>query len=139
MNNAVWLFQALPVWYFSALEHPLRSGAFAVLPALGTISLVVGLILGLGAGERRLLLFLIPFAFSELHVAIAGALRGQLPAAANGPLLLVFIVAQVMLVAYLIYCLVGARRAAAALAAFSLTYAVFAGFVASMSFSDDWL
>jgi hypothetical protein len=84
-------------------------------------------------------LFLIPFAFSQMFVAIAGALRGHLRGPSNGPPLLLFIAVQVVLVAYLVYRLGGARKSAAALAAFSLTYALFAAFVAGMSLSDDWL
>ena len=139
MNNAVWLFQALPIWYFSTIVHPLSAGPLTAVPALGIISLVVGLTLGLSGREPRLLLFLIPFAFSQLFVAIAGALRGCLAGASSGPPLLLFILVQVVLVGYLIYRLAGARGAAVALAAFSLTYALFADFVASMSFSNDWL
>jgi hypothetical protein len=139
MDNAIWLFQALPKWYFSTVVHPLSAGPLSALPALGVISLVVGLKLGLRGREPRLLLFFIPFAFSQIFVATAGALRGQLPGASSGLPLLLFIVAQVVLVAYLIYSLAGARRAAVALAAFSLTYALFADFVASMSFSNEWL
>jgi hypothetical protein len=109
MNNAVWLFWALPIWYFSTIVHPLSAGPLSAVPALGVISLVVGLTLGLSGREPRLLLFLIPFAFSQLFVAIAGALRGQLPGASSGLPLLLFIVVQVVLVAYLIYRLEGAR------------------------------
>jgi hypothetical protein len=112
MDNAIWLFQALPKWYFSTVVHPLSAGPLSALPVLGVISLVVGLKLGLSGRDPRLLLFFIPFAFSQLFVATSGALRGQLPGASSGLPLFLFIVVQVVLVAYLIYGLAGARGAA---------------------------
>jgi len=139
MGNAIWLFWALPKWFFSTFMHPLDAGLLSTVPALGIISLFVGLTLGLIGREPRLLLFFIPFTLSQLLVSIAGALRGQLPGASSGNPLLLFMLLHVVLVAYLIYFLVGARGAAAALAVFSLTYALFAALVASMSFSDNWL
>jgi len=139
MRNAIWLFLALPNWCFSTIVNPLSAGPLSAIPALGVISLVVGLILALSGREPRLFLFLIPFTLSQLFVAIAGALRGQLREESSLTPSLLFIVVQVVLVAYLIYYLAGARGAAVALAAFSLTYALFAGFVAGMSFSDNWL
>lgn len=141
MGNAVWLFWALPKWFFSTVMHPLDAGPLSTVPALGVIFLLAGLTLGLIGREPRLLLFLVPFAFSQIFVSIAGALRGQLRGASSELplLLLLFVAAEVVLVIYLIYYLAGARGAAAAFAVFSLTYALFAAFVASMSFSDTWL
>jgi hypothetical protein len=139
MGNALWLFQALPEWYFSAVVHPLSAGLLSAVPALGTVLLAVGLALGLVARKSRLLLFLIPFALSQFFVAAAGVLRGQLPGTSSTLPQLLFITVQIVLVGYLIYCVAGARGAAVALAAFSLSYAFFASFIAAMSFSNVWL
>jgi hypothetical protein len=139
MNNAMWLFEALPIWYFATIANPLGAGPLSAIPVVGTISLVAGLTLASMKGEPRFFLFLIPFSLSQFFGAIAGALRGQLPGYSSGPLISLFIVIQVLLAAYLIYTLVGARAAALPLAVFSLTYALHAAFVASMSFSNDWL
>ena len=139
MGNALWLFQALPEWYFSAAAHPLSAGLLSAVPALGTVLFAVGLALGFIAREPRLLFFLIPFALSQFFVATAGVLRGQLPGTSTMLPQLLFIAVQIVLVTYLIYCVAGARRAAVALAAFSLTYAFFASFIAAMSFSNVWL
>jgi len=136
MENALWLFQALPKWYFSTVMHPLSADALSAVPALGTVSLADGLTLGLIGREPRLFLFLIPFAFSQFFMAVAGVLRGELPGASSTLPQLFFIVVQIVLVAYLIYYVAGARGAAVVLAAFSLTYALFASFVAAMSFGN---
>ncbi len=139
MTNAVWLLLALPLWYFVTLGDPLGAGPLSAVPVFGTICLVAGLILGLSERPRRLFLFLIPATASELFVATAGAMRGQLPGESSHPALLLFIGFQVVFSGYLIYGLKGARWAAVALALFSVSYALFAAFVAAMAFSDRWL
>src|SRR5258708_3346028 len=139
MKNALWLFQALPNWYFSAVVHPLSAGPLSAVPALGTVLLAVGLVLGLNGREPRLLLFLIPFAFSQSFVAVAGVLRGQLSGTSSTLPQLLFIAVPIVLVAYLIYYVAGERGAAVAWAASSLTYAFFSCFVAAMSFGNVWL
>lgn len=147
MANALWLLLALPLWYFASVASPFAAGALSLVPAIGTLSLVIGLVLAFVQRRRELLLFLFPLALSELLMIIAGAMRGQVhmgqasPALvnfANGGLF-VFVAVQVAVSAYLFYLLKGARSAAAGLAIFSITYGVAAAFVAGMSFSDVWI
>lgn len=40
MGNAIWLFFALPEWYFSTILQPFSAGPLTVIPALGIVSLV---------------------------------------------------------------------------------------------------
>jgi hypothetical protein len=89
--------------------------------------------------ERKLVAFLIPATASELLVAIAGALRGKLTEGAADVPLLLFIGLQLALATYLVRMTEDARRAAIFLALFSVTYALFAAFVAGMAFADTWL
>jgi hypothetical protein len=141
MGNAIWLITALPGWYLAAVAAPFSAGALTLVPAIGSVSLAVGLILGAIQRRRGLLLFLIPLVLSEGLVAIAGLLRGQVPSDSVllEPSLLGFIAVQFAVAGYLIYRMRGARAAASAFSVFSVTYAAFGGFVAAMSFTDQWV
>jgi hypothetical protein len=145
MANAFWLLVALPLWYFASVASPFT--AVSLVPAVGALSLVIGLALSFFQRRRELLFFLIPLALSELLMIIAGAMRGQGHLGQASPVLVnftngglfVFMAVQVAVSAYLLCLLKGARSAAAALAIFSVTYAAAAAFVAGMSFTDVWI
>ena len=139
MNGALRLLLALPAWYFSSILWPFAAGPLSAIPAFGTLCLVLGLLLGLAKRDLRLGFFIIPVALSEVLVAVAGASIGRLPDAASQLPLLLFIAIQVVVAGYLIYRVEESRKAAFALAVFSVTYALFAAFVAGMAFSDVWL
>ena len=139
MDSALWLVLALPAWYFATLTSPFSAGALTLVPALGAISLAAGVVLAVKSRQRRLAIFLIPFAFSEVLVAVAGALRGQVDGFTANAILMTFLAMQVGFSGWLVYRLKGARTAASALAIFSITYALFGAFIAVMSFADTWL
>lgn len=42
MGNAIWLFFALPDWYFSSILAPFSAGVLSTIPAAGIICLLVG-------------------------------------------------------------------------------------------------
>lgn len=141
MGNALWLLIVTPKWYFSTVAVPLAAGLLTFIPALSVVGLLVGIATGILSGERRLLLFLLPFSDNELLVAIAGFARGRFREsnATMSGVQLGFLAAQIVAMIYLVYVSKSARISAVLLAAFTLTYAVFSMFVASMSFSDTWL
>lgn len=143
MGNSVWLLTALPSWYLDAATHPSSAEALTVVPAIGLVSLLLGMILGAMRPRQELLWFLLLFVSSEALVGIAGAMRGQVRAGTSirilGVALYAFLGFQLAASAYLIYRIRGTRASAAALAVFSLTYAAAAVFVASMSFADEWV
>lgn len=139
MKTAAWLFLVLPQWYFGLALKAFAVGAFAIVPAVGALSLAVGAVLGLRKRRADFLLFLLPVALSHVLVATAGAFRGQLNSDRNAPILLAFMILQALTGAYLVYRAKGARIAAGALFIFTLTYALVAAFVAAMAFSDSWL
>ena len=139
MYNAVWLFLALPKWYFSTILVPFSTNLLTLIPMLGILSLAIGVLLGLLQGRRDLLLFLLLPAASQALVVISGLMRGEFPDGASDPYLWAFILLQVAAAGYLVFRLSGARWAATALAIFSVSYARFAALVAGMSFADIWL
>jgi hypothetical protein len=139
MNNAMWLLTALPTWFLEAAADPFGSGALTLVPAVGLLALVVGVIAGVLRRRRELLWFLLLFAFSEALVAIAGGMRGQLRGSLLNAAMWAFLAAQAAASAYLVYRIRGARLSAVSLGFFSLTYACAASLIASMSFSDVWL
>ncbi len=139
MGNAIWLILAVPQWYFSTVLQPTSGGMLTAVPAVGVLALAVGLMLAFTRRERRLFLFMIPFGASELFVATAGVLRGQLRGSSGELILLTFLALQLLLAGFLIFRSKRNRRAASAFAIFSVTYAAFAAFIAGMSFTDDWL
>ena len=142
MGNAIWLLRVLPDWFLTTVADPFSAGALSLVPAVGTVSLAVGLIIAVIQRHRGLLLFLLPFLFSECLVALAGIMRGQVSSDGATILqvaLLAFLAIQVGICGYLTYRLKGARWAGTALSIFSIAYAAFSMFVATMSFTDTWL
>ena len=142
MNNAIWLLGALPSWFFDRATHPFSAGALTLIPAIGLLSLALGVITGAIKRRRDLLWFLLPSALSQGLVAIAGIMRGQVPYSGITALtvgILTFMAAQFIICGYLIYRVKGARVSATALSVFSVTYATFSVFVAGMSFTDNWI
>jgi len=139
MGNAIWLFLALPQWYFSAIFRPFAEGLFTAIPSLGIVCLAIGIILGVIGRKPSLLIFLFLPAMSQALVAAAGLMRGTLRYEAYEPILWAFLLLQVTVAGYLVYRLKNARPAAAALGIFTISYAFFAWFVAAMAFGDTWV
>jgi hypothetical protein len=139
MGNAFWLFFALPQWYFSAALNPLSEGVLTAVPAVGSLCLAIGVIWAAVNRQMLTLIFLISPAASQLFVAAAGFLRGEVHGSTTGAALIVFLILQLVLISYLVYRLHGARFAASAFAVFCMSYALAAAFVASMAFNDSWL
>lgn len=141
MNDAVDLFLQTPGWYLSAWGTLFQGDSllFGLGTGAGAIGLLLGVALGIRRREARLLWFLLSPTLSQVYLVVAGLFRGQL---SGGPLALVFgifMAAQLVLLSVLLFRLCGARLPGAALSVFGISYALFAAFVAGMSFADDWL
>jgi hypothetical protein len=139
MGNAIWLFFALPDWYFSSILAPFSAGVLSMIPAAGIVCLLVGGVWGAVKRRLGLLIFLLLPLLSQVLVAVAGYMRGEVDSDTSGVVLSVFFWSQAAIAAYFVFRLKGARLPAVLLSLFSLSYAVFASFVASMSFGDVWL
>ncbi len=139
MGNAIWLTFALPEWYFSSILAPFSAGLLTAIPALGIVGLAIGAVWGLMKRRRGLLMFLLLPAASQVLVVVAGFMRGLLRDEASQPFLLAFLLLQIVVAGFFVFHLNGARLPAAALAVFTVSYALFAAFVAAMAFSDTWL
>jgi hypothetical protein len=141
MGNAVWLFFAVPTWYFSEITSPFSAGLLTAIPALGTLSLAIGVVLGILKRKSGLLVFLLLPAASQIFVVVAGFMRGAFRSDSNqlGLLIWTFVLLQIAGAGYIVWRLKGARGSATALAFFTSSYALFAAFIATMAFSDDWL
>lgn len=140
MGNATWLFWALPDWFFSSILSPLQAGPLSLIPSAGTICLAIGLALAIfGHRQPRLLGFFIPILLTQAFVALAGFMRGQLATDSATAVIYAFFAVQLVLAGLLIYRATSARMAAAFLALFALSYAWFAGFIAGMAFTNQWL
>jgi hypothetical protein len=139
MGNAEWLFLALPEWFFSALLSPLGAGPLSAIPAAGAVALIVGIVLGVLKREARLLSFAGPFVASQIFVAVSGLMRGRLMNDPAGQFVLAFLLVQLVGCCVLIYWIKGSRLAATSLTAFSVSYALFTAFVATMAFTDSWV
>jgi hypothetical protein len=142
VGNALWLFFAVPKWYCSTIVSPFSAGALSAIPALGILSLAIGVVVGLAKREASLLAFLLPSAASQILVVVAGFLRGAFQHDPNHLALWIigtFMLLQIVGAAYIVWRLEGARWPAAAIAIFTSSYASFAAFVAGMAFSDNWL
>jgi hypothetical protein len=71
VGNALWLFFAVPKWYCSTIVSPFSAGALSAIPALGILSLAIGVVVGLAKREASLLAFLLPSAASQILVVLA--------------------------------------------------------------------
>ena len=137
MGNAVWLFFALPEWYFSSILQPFGAGILTAVPAVGILALAVGIAWGVAKRRLGLAIFLTLPAASQALVVVAGLLRGKVH---NSDMMLwMFLLLQAIAAGCFVFRLKSARIPASALTVFALSYAFFASFVASMSFSDMWL
>jgi tetrahydromethanopterin S-methyltransferase subunit C len=142
VGNALWLFRAVPVWYCSTIASPFGAGYLTAIPALGILSLAIGVVAGFAKRELSLLIFLLPLAASQILVVVAGFLRGAFIRDPNYLALWIigtFMLLQIAGAAYIVWRLKGARWPAAAIAIFTSSYASFAAFVAAMAFTDSWL
>lgn len=140
MGNAIWLFTALPGWFFPSILSPLQAGPLSLIPSAGIACLLIGLVLAiLGRRQPRLFAFVIPVLLTQGFVALAGFLRGQLTNDTATAVIYGFFAVQLVLAGILVYRAGGARIAAAFLALFALSYAWFAGFIAGMAFTNQWL
>jgi hypothetical protein len=137
MDNALWLFFALPQWYFQTLLMPFSAGPLTAIPASGIVSLLPGLAIAAAKREGRVLWFFVGMLLSHALVVTAGFLRGRLEH--PDAFLLLFLAVQLTLTVLVIYQSERSRLAAVFLAWFNATYALFAAFIAGMSFSNTWL
>ena len=137
MGNAIWLLLVVPKWFFETIVHPFGASYLSAIPAFGIICLIIGLGFSFVYRSSKLFYFLLPFLFSEALVVCAGFFRGQVHD--PNPINIPFLVAQFAFLSFLIFRLKGARLPAVFLALFSFIYALWAAFVAAMSFTDMWL
>lgn len=139
MADAIWLFFAVPQWYAATILAPFNHGILTLIPAAGIACLVIGTLLGAIKRRFDLLDFLGLPALSQVLLAGAGFMRGQVDGGTGWFVVGAFLALQLAIAAYLVVRLEGARIPALFLSLFSLSYALFASFVALMSFSDQWL
>jgi hypothetical protein len=142
MGNAIWLFWMVPVDYFWTIASPFSNGGFNMIPALGVLSLAIGVVVGIVKREKRLLLFLLLPVASQILLVAAGFARGAFKHATSSDtpwIIWAFILLQFAAAAYLVWRLKGARAPAAGMAVFTSSYALEAAFVASMALADDWV
>ena len=140
MSDGIWLFTELPQWFlFSAVIPPGILGALGPISAIGTVCAIIGIVLAALRRAKSLWVFVIPALISQAYVAFAGLLRGAFESYAVGPPLFPFLIFQLVLALYLIYRLREALLPATLLAAFSISYALFASFMADMAFTNNWI
>jgi len=53
----MWLITALPSWYLGAAAHPMSSGVLSIIPFIGVVALLAGVVAAAAARSRWLLLF----------------------------------------------------------------------------------
>lgn len=102
MGNAIWLFTALPTWFLSAVLSPFSAGAISLVPAMGAICLAIGIVLAVQRRAKALWVFIIPAVISQVFVAIAGFFRGAFISSSAAPILITFLVVQLLLSIFLV-------------------------------------
>ena len=139
MGNAIWLFTALPKWFLSSVLSPFSAGALTLIPAIGTVCLAIGIVLAVRLRAKALWSFVVPALISQAFVAVAGFFRGAFDSSTAEPILGTFLAIQLVLSLYLVYRQRKTWLPATLLAAFSISYAFHAWFIATMAFTDNWL
>ncbi len=113
MGNAVWLFWAVPYWYFSTLLMPFGNGPLSEIPALGAVCLIIGAGWGIIKRKTSLLIFLLLIVASQALVVVAGFSHGLLRGTTNQitlqTLLGTFLLLQIVIAGYFVWRLKGAR------------------------------
>jgi len=117
----------------------MNSGVLSIIPFIGVVALLAGVVASLATPKRLVLLFVLSPVLSECYVGIAGSMRGQVRGSASLIPFLVFSATQVLLSGFLIYRLKRSRFAACALGLFCVSYAFIAVIVGGMAFADDWI
>lgn len=144
MGDAIWLLVVLPVWFVEAslafISNPGGAGLFAIVSALGVVALALGVAVGAAVSHHRarMVWFLASPLASEVFVTVAGLLQGKVQEPLATSVAGLFLIAQLCLCLLLIVWAKGMRISAMALSVFSLCYALFAAYVASMAFRNDW-
>lgn len=139
MNNALWLFFALPRWYFESFQIS-QDSILTAIPSSGIAALVLGAIISFwGRRNLNLLWIMASIATSQAYVAIAGLFRGQMSAGSNDWPFFCMAFTQLVILAVLLWRSRGNRIAAAFLSWFGITYALVAAFIGRMAFIDAWL
>ena len=139
MGDAVSLFFGSPKWFFSNLIDPFAVGVLSLVPFVGILCLAAGVALGIRKREKSLWKFGFPFLASQVLVAVAGFLRGEVDSSQSPIVLLTFMAVILGWSLFLVYKAKGARIPALLLAVFTVSYASYASFVSWMSFSDTWM
>ena len=135
----MWLSVSLLEWYFDAVFASASDlGIIGIMPKVGAIALLAGIIFGFVQRQRSLLLFFIPVVTAHVFVAVAGLFERSITYPSNdGVATVPFLLVQVAICTYLVF--KTARLASLSLAIFALTYSWFAGFIGAMALTGDWL
>ena len=120
MNGLLAMLLAVP----SALLVPLTLGFDAALiPGIGLALLALGVIGGMRAGNRRLWWFALSIVLSEAFVGAGGVVPGALSTEGSGAPVLIFGVAQSLLLAFCVWRTRSTLWSALAIACFCLLFA----------------
>ena len=140
MQNALWIFFALPQWYFESITVPFLHPVLTGIPASGIVALALGIVAGLiGAWNSNLLWILASVGASQAYVAITGLFRGQMTEYASDWPFYCLMAVQLAIMTVLLWRARGKRVAAGLLSWFGITYALYAGVIGQMALSDTWL
>ncbi|MEP0709053.1 MAG: hypothetical protein ABJL17_05925 [Parvibaculum sp.] len=139
MARAFENFWMVPHEYFSLVFHlSLLTDLSAFLLCAGYLGLLLGTAVGLVRRERQLLLFFLPFCFSQLFAVFTGLMFGRFREGDFGNLILIsFLALQAALIGFLLYRTRKAWMGAIPLAAFSATYAITAAIFGGMALAND--
>lgn len=141
MGKTFEIFWMVPSEYFSLALHLSSLTDLAVfLYGAGYVGLFLGTAIGLVRRERQLLLFFLPFCFSQLFAAFAGLMFGRFrEGELAGAIVISFLALQAVLIAFFLYRTRTAWMGAIPLSVFSAAYALFAAFIGGMALANDWI
>ena len=135
----MWTLWQTPMWFLETVLYPFQEGALTLIPAVGTVCLITGVLWCVFRPARELLWLAVPFLVSTAMLLIAWMLWEQVPRGQANATVLVFLAIQASVIGFVTYRLRKRLGPAVLLAVFNATYALFAGFVAGMAMTGSWL
>lgn len=138
MGDAIWLFYALPAWYFEAVLNPFAAGILTLIPAAGGLCLLLGIVIGIRRKKPCLFWFLSSLIVSQAFTALSGFYRGHFSDNIFWPIL-AFAILQLLAIALSMRASITALVPALLITVFCISYALYAWFVTAMSLTDTWI
>lgn len=138
MLDALWLTLSLPLWYLPAVLAYFSLPPFSLLPAIGILCLITGLVLAIRTGYRMAGIMAWSLLLTHVMVFIAGLVRAVGLRVYMDVATLTFFALSAGLLGYLWWKCRSTPAQATLFAAFAATYAIWGAALAAPAIAAPW-